>query len=107
MNQILAETGFSPEWVRLQREIRAEKARVRGELREVRGRLGPPPLRPAYTQLWTRRCDQLRAREVADINRMIERFNLIVPSMNNQIFPYNFEADVNSIYNMHFKNNSS
>ena len=44
MNQILAETGFSPEWVRLQREIRAEKARVRGELREVRGRLGPPPL---------------------------------------------------------------
>ena len=52
MNQILAETGFSPEWVRLQREIRAEKARVRAELREVRGRLGPPPLLYCTVLYW-------------------------------------------------------
>ena len=36
MNQILVETGFSPEWVELQKEIRNQTEAMRGELRKCR-----------------------------------------------------------------------
>ena len=103
INQILVETGFSPEWVQLQKDIRQEKEKVRGEMTRVRQTLGPAPLPPAQQEVWTSFCERLRGDEVRTINKMIEKFNLIVPNMNNQMFQYKFETDVEKIFNMTIK----
>ena len=100
INQILVETGFSPEWVQLQKDIRQEKEKLRGEMTRVRQSLGPAPLPPAQQEVWTSFCERLRGDEVRTINKMIEKFNLIVPNMNNQMFQYKFETDVEKIFNM-------
>ena len=103
INQILVETGFSPEWVQLQKDIRQEKEKLRGEMTRVRQSLGPAPLPPAQQEVWTSFCERLRGDEVRTINKMIEKFNLIVPNMNNQMFQYKFETDVEKIFNMTIK----
>merc|ERR1719410_1738136 len=60
INQILVETGFSPEWVQLQKDIRQEKEKLRGEMTRVRQSLGPAPLPPAKQEVWTSFCERLR-----------------------------------------------
>merc|ERR1712098_77222 len=103
INQILVETGFAPEWVQLQKDIREMKEKIRNEMMKVRQKLGPAPLNYEKHELWISFCDQLKSEEVKTINKMIEKFNLIVPNMNNQMFLYNLEPDAEKIYNTHIE----
>ena len=96
------ETGFAPEWVELQKEIRLQKDKVRGELKKVRQSLGPSPLSKEKHETWMRLTERLADDEVKSINKMIEKFNLIVPNMNNQMFHYKLDADADKIYNTGF-----
>ena len=98
MNQILVETGFAPEWVQLQKDIREMKVRIRGDMRAFRQRLGPAPLNRQDCERWNDFCANLQKEDISVLNRMIEKFNLIVPNMNNQMFLHNFQSDVDSIY---------
>ena len=100
INQIMVETGFAPEWVQLQKDIREMKEKIRAEMKKVRQNLGPSPLTKEKHEVWISFCERLKNDEVRTINKMIEKFNLIVPNMNNQMFLYKFETDVEKIYNM-------
>ena len=100
INQIMVETGFAPEWVQLQKDIREAKEKLRDEMKKARQNLGPAPLSEKKHDIWMAYCDGLRNDEVRTINKMIEKFNLIVPNMNNQLFQYKFETDVDKIFNM-------
>ena len=100
INQIMVETGFAPEWVQLQKDIREAKEKLRDERKKTRQKLGPAPLSEKKHDIWMAYCERLRNDEVRTINKMIEKFNLIVPNMNNQLFQYKFETDVDKIFNM-------
>jgi len=103
INQILVETGFAPEWVQLQKDIREMKEKIRNDMMKFRQKLGPAPLTDEKRESWISFCDQLKSDEVKTINKMIEKFNLIVPNMNNQMFLYNVEPDAEKIYNTHIE----
>ena len=45
-----------------------------------------------------RLVQRLNDDEVKSINKMIEKFNLIVPNMNNQMFRYKIDPDEDNIY---------
>ena len=92
------ETGFAPEWVELQKDIRKSKDKVRDELKKVRQTLGPAPLTREKHEVWMRLVQRLTDDEVKSINKMIEKFNLIVPNMNNQMFRYKIDPDEDNIY---------
>ena len=96
----MVETGFAPEWVQLQKDIREAKEKLRSEMKKTRQSLGPTPLTEKKQNTWIAYCEGLRNDEVRTINKMIEKFNLIVPNMNNQMFQYKFETDVDKIFNM-------
>ena len=71
-------------------------------MREFRQRLGPSPLNKESFDKWTDYCDRIEREDIRTLNKMIEKFNLIVPNMNNQIFLYNFQKDKVNIYNTGF-----
>jgi len=100
MNQILVETGFAPEWVQLQKEIREQAEKVREELKMARQKMGPAPVNRDQHELWQKLCDRLEREEVATLNRMIEKFNLIVPNMNHQKFLFQLQPEADKIYNI-------
>ena len=94
--------GFAPEWVQLQKDIREGKEKIKKEMREFRQRLGPSPLNKDSFDKWSDYCDRIEREDVRTVNKMIEKFNLIVPNMNNQMFPYNFQKDKVNIYSTGF-----
>ena len=79
------------------------KEKIRNDMMKFRQKLGPAPLTDEKRETWISYCDQLKSDEVKTINKMIEKFNLIVPNMNNQMFLYNVEPDAEKIYNTHIE----
>ena len=94
-NRLLKENGFSPRWVELEKEIKQEKAqleRVLINLKARRERLA------AIVQQYPQRCEVVRrtfeherARGIAqysekleNLNRKIQRVNLLMPTRNRQ-----------------------
>merc|ERR1711874_528395 len=73
MNEILVETGFVPDWVQLQKDIRERKVHIRKELAELRQRLGPEPLSQANLQRWSDNCDRIERAEIFPLNKKIEQ----------------------------------
>eukprot|EP00092_Neocalanus_flemingeri_P009049 GFUD01009740.1.p1 GENE.GFUD01009740.1~~GFUD01009740.1.p1 ORF type:complete len:379 (+),score=121.46 GFUD01009740.1:37-1173(+) len=98
MNQILVETGFSPEWVQLQKEIREQVLKVREELKKARQKMGPAPVNREQQDSWQQVCGRLEKEEVLSLNRMIEEFNLVVPIMDHQKFLFNLQSEAAKIY---------
>merc|ERR1711974_173528 len=69
---------------------------------ELRQRLGAEPLSQANLQRWNENCDRIEKAETVALNRKIEQFNLIVPNMYNQMFPYNFQKEAENIFKTAF-----
>ena len=67
--------------------------------------MGPEPLSQENLERWNNYCDRIEKESIAPLNKMIERFNLIVPNMNNQMFPYNFQKDAENILKSAFDPN--
>ena len=99
LNQMLAETGFLPEWVQLQKDIGVKREKIRKELRDARQRLGPGPLDGQRAASWASSCQKLEEDEVVVLNKMIAQYNLIVPNMNNQMFVFNLALEAEKIIN--------
>ena len=74
-------------------------------MREFRQRLGPSPLNKDSFDKWTDYCDRIEREDIRTLNKMIEKFNLIVPNMNNQMFPLNFQKEAENIFNSAFDPN--
>uniref|UniRef100_A0A0B7AJK8 DnaJ homologue subfamily C member 28 conserved domain-containing protein n=1 Tax=Arion vulgaris TaxID=1028688 RepID=A0A0B7AJK8_9EUPU len=98
INKILVNNGFKPEWIMLSKEIRDDITVARGKLAVVRERLGPPPFSDQDNVKWTFHVDKFKA-SVQEINTKINKFNFIVPFMENQMVHYNIEGNIEKVIN--------
>ena len=113
-NQILVDTGFTPQWVELQKEIRLETEALRKELGKsrcnsdqqmcfgqiqlfIRQSLGPAPLSQKAEQEWVEKVSKME-KNISEINKRIQKFNLIVPSIHHQKFPVNLAKEAEKIF---------
>lgn len=103
-NRLLKENGFAPRWVELKKEIKQEKAqleRVLVNLKARRERLVAIVQRyPHRHRAISRTFEQERARAMAqysekleNLNRKIQRVNLLMPTRNRQ-YPLINRAEV-------------
>merc|ERR1711879_589458 len=70
---------------------------LRKELGKFRQSLGPAPLSQRDQQMWEEKVSKMEKGAV-DINKSIEKFNLIVPSMHHQKFPVNLAKEAEKIF---------
>ena len=94
-NRLLKENGFAPRWIELEKEIKREKAqleRILINLKARRERLATIVQRyPHRREVIRRTFEQERARAMAqysqkleNLNRKIQRVNLLMPTRNRQ-----------------------
>ncbi|XP_059079057.1 dnaJ homolog subfamily C member 28-like [Tigriopus californicus] len=97
MNEILVEGGFAPEWIMLKKDIALEKTNIQELLTKKRSMLGRYPLCDEEQRQWDEICMRIKNDEVKQLNNNINRYNLIVPMLNGQMFHLNFEAEAQRI----------
>uniref|UniRef100_A0A2M4CZJ4 Putative molecular chaperone dnaj superfamily n=1 Tax=Anopheles darlingi TaxID=43151 RepID=A0A2M4CZJ4_ANODA len=90
INKILLDNGFTPEWITLHKDLREATAALREELTRERAKLGPVPLSVREEQQWEKLLEEYRTDETR-INKMIDKFNLIVPMLNKQMVRLNLD----------------
>lgn len=102
-NRLLKENGFAPRWIELEKEIREEKAQLKRlliNLKARRERLVALIQRYPYRrETISRSFEHERARGIAqyrekleNLNRKIQRVNLLAPAQNRQYALINKEA---------------
>lgn len=72
----------------LEKEIRSEITRVKGQLKERQAQLGPHPLNQSDHDAWERYLASL-ADDVKSINKKINDYNLVVPLLQKQMVHVN------------------
>ncbi|XP_067625557.1 dnaJ homolog subfamily C member 28 [Eurosta solidaginis] len=108
LNKILIDNGFTPEWITLQREIREAVQRLRDELRAERALFGDYPFtNDEELEAWQVVLRSYDA-NINDINKNIDKYNLIVPILQNQLFRLNIDTIAEKFLNdpnalKHFK----
>lgn len=90
LNKILLENGFTPEWITLQRDIREALELLKKELRKERAYYGEYPLSEKESQEWQEVLSKFNADE-RQINKNIDKYNLIVPIFDHQFFRVNLQ----------------
>ncbi|KAK3108793.1 hypothetical protein FSP39_015853 [Pinctada imbricata] len=97
LNKILINNGFTPEWIMLEKEIRDEMKKARGNLAKEVKRLGLPPFESETSNTrWILRENIFRE-AVTNINQLIVKFNMVVPIMEKQMIPFNVEKEVERV----------
>jgi len=79
------------------KEISEEFAAIRSELRNARQKLGAPPLGDRQLASWRSTLTHLREEKVAKVNKRIDKFNLIVPLLNSQMFLFNLDKEAQKV----------
>lgn len=84
INKILLDNGFTPEWITLQKEIRSDINDVKKILLDKRSYFDESPLKESDTVEWENivKCQENR---VLEINNKIDKYNLIVPILDQQM----------------------
>ncbi|RZC33298.1 dnaJ -like subfamily C member 28, partial [Asbolus verrucosus] len=92
LNEVLIDNGFTPEWITLQKEIREDIQKLRDYLLFDRSHLGPYPLNTEENNQWVDIMDKHKEL-VEQINRKINKFNLVVPIINKQMIQIDLEKE--------------
>merc|ERR1712004_502325 len=74
---------------------------LRKELGKCRQSLGPAPLSEKNLKTWKEKVSKME-KNVVDINKKIQKFNLIVPSMHHQKFPVNLVKEAEKVFETGF-----
>lgn len=93
---MLIDNGFQPEWITLQKEIREEANHLRNDLLMERKYFGPYPLSVEENIEWSDKVYQYK-NIVDKINKKIEKFNLVVPVLNKQMFQISLENEAQKV----------
>jgi DnaJ homolog subfamily C member 28 len=89
LNKILLDNGFTPEWIMLQKEIREEIADLKSRLgNEWQQTCGDSPSDKRRWQMAVMSCQTL----CEEINKKIDKFNLIVPILHKQMVQIRLET---------------
>lgn len=91
LNKILIDNGFTPEWITLQRDIRDALTQLRKSIKEERAFFGEFPLSETENQQWKTILKRYEY-NVQEINKNIDKYNLIVPILENQFFRVNLDT---------------
>ncbi|XP_064554143.1 dnaJ homolog subfamily C member 28 [Drosophila montana] len=86
LNKIMLDNGFTPEWITLSRDIREAVGKLKQQLRTERSYYGDWPLATAQEQAAWQKFAQSHAADVEQLNKTIDKYNLIVPILENQYF---------------------
>lgn len=92
LNQILINDDVQPDWIMRQKEIRQEVRRCRERLAIELKRLEGHDMSDSKTKHLDQYIEAFKI-SLLDINIKIQQYNLIVPILNKQMFPYNFEKE--------------
>ncbi|KAK5641419.1 hypothetical protein RI129_009966 [Pyrocoelia pectoralis] len=96
LNEVLIENGFTPEWITLQKEIRDDMQLVRHALWTQRTLFPPHPFKGEQLLLWENVVQQHK-KMVDEVNGKINKYNLLVPMINRQMFLMNLEKEAHKI----------
>ena len=88
LNEILINNGFVPEWVLLEKEIREEKNSIRNQLFSLKSQSKLENI--SFVR-------QLLSEKVTEVNKMIEKYNRIVPILRKQQILMNLDKEVNKM----------
>lgn len=99
INKILLDNGFTPEWITTQKEIRTDLNELNRALIEKRAYLGEAPLGDDEMDEWMEFVRKFEPR-ASDINRKIDKFNLIVPILDQQMCQIQLESIAKRILHM-------
>ncbi|XP_020368566.1 dnaJ homolog subfamily C member 28 [Rhincodon typus] len=92
LNRILIENGYQPEWIVQQKEINQTIRKLRSDMVGYRRKLGES-LTLYNQKQWNLKCEQFRD-DIKQLNKMVDRFNLIVPLLNRQMLHFNPEKEL-------------
>ena len=100
MNEILVEGGFAPEWITLQKDINTMKNEIRNSLQVKCSQIvGEARKAEASRTRWKRYIeDTAFDDDVTNLNKSIDKYNLMVPTMNSQMFHFNIFKEANKIF---------
>jgi len=93
LNKVLIDSGFAPEWISLDKEIRHDIKGLRDGLLTKRAKLGPNPLTLEASITWEQNLKEFEEK-LPTINQKIDKFNMIVPILNKQRVHVNFQKEV-------------
>jgi len=97
INEILINNGYQPEWVELGKEIRESSQAAKDRLLYARCALGPIPFVDVEdAKDWQIHVENFRVDWKA-VEEKIKKFNLVVPTLNQQIIPTNYEKEIEKI----------
>ncbi|XP_037708392.1 dnaJ homolog subfamily C member 28 [Drosophila subpulchrella] len=98
LNKIMLDNGFTPEWISLGKDIRDAVAQLKMKLRKERIYYGEWPLqRPEDLAAW-QTFTQHQQDDVKQLNKLIDKYNLIVPILENQYFRLNLDRMAEPIF---------
>ncbi|XP_034666249.1 dnaJ homolog subfamily C member 28 [Drosophila subobscura] len=98
LNSIMLDNGFMPEWITLSKEIRDARQQLLQKVRQERIYYGDWPLqRPDEQAAWQRFSLNLE-HEVQELNKLIDKYNLIVPILKNQFFRYRLDREAPIVF---------
>lgn len=90
LNQILINTGFAPQWVTLNKDINTEMEVLKRRMCSKWNQLGPLPMNLHNTRQWEKFLSECED-ELTRINKMVDKFNLIVPALGQQKTHYQLQ----------------
>ncbi|XP_015760021.1 PREDICTED: dnaJ homolog subfamily C member 28-like [Acropora digitifera] len=93
LNKVLIDSGFAPEWISLDKEIRQDIYHLRESLLIARKKLGPSPLAMQADNQWNHILREFE-NKLCFVNKKIDKFNMIVPILNKQKVHVNFDREV-------------
>ena len=110
MNQILVDGGFAPEWIMLKKDIDKMKEDLKNEMNKQclkSIKTIPTHVNMDHEQLkqkWLNYCDEkFLENEVSHLNKTIDKYNLMVPMMQSQIFHFNLSKEAEKVWKSHEK----
>ncbi|KAK3930212.1 DnaJ-like protein subfamily C member 28 [Frankliniella fusca] len=96
LNEVLIDNGFTPEWILLQKEIREERDFIRESLTSKRKGLGPLPLSYNEELAWKQVIESCQTL-VQQLNKKINKYNLVVPILQKQMLQFQLDKEANKI----------
>lgn len=84
INKILLDNGFTPEWITLQKEIYTDIGELKKVLMDKRSYFGESPLSESEAAQWDN-VIQSQEKCLLEINKKIDKYNLIVPILEQQM----------------------
>lgn len=99
MNRIMLDNGFTPEWIMLQKDIRDAIDLLKTNLAKDRSYFGDYPFESDQEKIRWELVISKYVSDVEQINKDIDKYNLIVPILQNQLFRINLKSVAEKILN--------